>query len=115
MTGEQTFLLSDWSKSMTSRTHLRRGYKQETKSSKCLVHCVNTMLTLFGVEKTPYGRFWMGKSLSGLTFMNDILDAPAGVFAFPVDTRAQSCRASVSRCLYVRIFNKIKYCYLIIY
>lgn len=34
-------------------------------------HC--NVLTLSGVENTPYGKFWMGKWLSGLTWMKDIL------------------------------------------
>ena len=32
-----------------------------------------TFLTLSAVEKTPYGRFWIGKWLSGLTWMKDIM------------------------------------------
>jgi len=31
------------------------------------------LLTLSFVEKTPYGRFWMGKSQSALTSMNDMV------------------------------------------
>lgn len=33
---------------------------------------MKSVLTLSGVENTPYGRLWKEKSHAGSTFMNDI-------------------------------------------
>lgn len=57
------------------------------------IRSMTTKLTFSDVEKTPYGRFWIGKWLSGDTCMKDML------------TWIATCKCIFRRCLKFLISN----------